>query len=80
MLVRGETCAFQFGFQLNLQERHFDLYAPTRKDREQWVNVFKILAEMAKSKVFTESVTPFEYEKMKLGQLDRESAREHGTY
>ena len=79
VLVKGETCAFQYGFQLNLKERHFDLYAPTRKDREQWVNVFKLLAEMAQDKVYPESMTPFEYQKMKLGLLQRQTGREHGS-
>jgi hypothetical protein len=37
---------WNFGFSLELVERTYELYAPTRKERDKWVLVLGAIAEM----------------------------------
>jgi hypothetical protein len=39
-------CMWNFGFSLELVERTYELYAPTRKERDKWVLVLGAIAEM----------------------------------
>ena len=32
-------CKWNFGFMLKFPEKTYELYAPTRKEREKWVEV-----------------------------------------
>ena len=56
---------WKFSFEIILTDRSFELYSPTRVEREKWVHVFKLLLEMQKKSISTRSVSPFGYAKYK---------------
>ena len=43
---QSQGCSWNFAFELELSDRSLELYAPTRIDREKWVNLFQTVAEM----------------------------------
>ena len=40
------TCKWNFGFSVEFPEKTYELYAPTRKERDKWVEVLGAIAEM----------------------------------
>lgn len=45
----SQACRWNFGFKLVFREKTYELYAPTRSDRDQWVRTLQSLAEMKNS-------------------------------
>ena len=41
-------CQWNFPFSLQFQDKEYELYAPTRNDREQWIHILSTIAEMNK--------------------------------
>lgn len=39
-------CAWNFPFKLSFRDKEYEMYAPTRGDRDQWVKVLGTIAEM----------------------------------
>ena len=56
-----KRCSWNFPFKLEFKERTYELYAPTRGDRDQWILMLGTIAEMNSQGVKLESTTPFEY-------------------
>ena len=54
-------CKWNFGFSLQFPEKTYELYAPTRKEREKWVEVLSTIAEMNAKSINLNSLSPFEY-------------------
>ena len=54
-----QHCSWNFAFKLGFVDKEYELYAPTRKDREQWVKVLGTLAEMNRQGIELEN--PFGY-------------------
>ena len=54
-------CKWNFGFSLQFPQKTYELYAPTRKEREKWVEVFSAIAEMNSKSIMLNSMSPFEY-------------------
>ena len=54
-------CKWNFGFMLKFPEKTYELYAPTRKEREKWVEVLQIVAEMNTKSISLDSMSPFDY-------------------
>ena len=53
---------WNFGFQVEFQgERSYELYAPTRHERDKWVQILGAIAEMNSKQLSLESMTPIEY-------------------
>ena len=42
-----------------------ELYAPTRKDREQWIMIFKLIIEMNEANISTRDISPLVYKRRK---------------
>ena len=40
------TCKWNFGFSVEFPEKTYELYAPTRKERDKWVEVLGAIADM----------------------------------
>ena len=56
-----KSCPWNFSFLLVFKDKEYELYAPTRADREQWIHVLKTIAKMNKLGVKSEHFTPFEW-------------------
>ena len=56
-----KTCQWNFAFQITFKDKTYELYAPTRKDREQWVEAFQTIAEMNKKGIKLQTMKPFDY-------------------
>ena len=52
-------CSWNFGFKLIFADKQYELYAATKKDRDQWIKVLGTLAEMNRQNVQLEN--PFDY-------------------
>ena len=57
-----EVCQWNYNFVLETIERNMELYAPTRKDRDNWVRMFKLIIDMNKQQIGTSTMSPFVYE------------------
>lgn len=55
-----QQCSWNFAFRLVFADKEYELYAATRKDREQWVKVLGTIAEM--NRQCAELGSPFEYQ------------------
>ena len=42
-------------------DKEYEFYAPTRADRDQWVQILKIIAEMNRQGIKLDSTTPLDY-------------------
>ena len=40
------SCQWNFPFLMAFEDKEYELYAPTRNDREQWVHILSTIAEM----------------------------------
>ena len=74
-----KQCGWNFAFYLKFRDETekgdgnggeagvhtYELYAPTRADRAQWIRVFKTISEMNKEGVNLVSMSPLEYLKEK---------------
>ena len=58
-----ELCVWNFCFELEMNDRSMELYAPTRQDREKWVMLFKLLSEMNERLISTRTMSPLEFQK-----------------
>ena len=90
-LMRDEVgrCNWNFPFNVSFEEKTYELYAPTRADREQWVHILGAIAEMNQEGVKLEGMTPFDYikekelvkqrviEESKMTQSARDKAGQH---
>ena len=56
-------CKWNFSFSLSFDDKKYELYAPTRADRDQWVKMLNTIAEMNRQSVKLESMTPFDFER-----------------
>ena len=54
-------CKWNFGFSLEFPEKTYELYAPTRKEREKWVEVLSTIAEMNSKSIKLDTMSPLEY-------------------
>jgi len=54
-------CSWNFPFKLIFKEKEYELYAPSRGDREKWIYILGTIAEMNNQGVKLESMTPFDY-------------------
>lgn len=54
-------CNWNFPFTVTFEDKEYELYAPTRADREQWVHILSTIAEMNLEGIKLESMTPFDY-------------------
>lgn len=54
-------CSWNFPFSLKFTDRIYELYAPTRNDRDKWLKILGAIAEMNKNSIDLELMTPFEY-------------------
>lgn len=54
-------CKWNFGFELEFNDRTYELYSPTRKERDWWVQVLGAIAEMNFKSIQLSSQTPIEY-------------------
>ena len=52
---------WNFGFQLEFPEKTYELYTPTRKERDKWVQILAAIAQMNRLSVALDSMTPLEY-------------------
>ena len=46
---------------LTFKHEEYELYCPSRADRDQWVRMFDSIAEMNKNCTSAEHMTPFEW-------------------
>ena len=58
-----KMCKWNFGFALEFPEKTYELYAPTRKDRQKWVEILSTIAEMNKESYKLNSMSIFDYMK-----------------
>ena len=56
-----KKCAWNFAFILSFTDKEYELYAPTRSDRDQWIHVLQTIAEMNKTMIKTDFTSPFEW-------------------
>lgn len=54
-------CQWNFPFHLAFADKEYELYAPTRTDRDEWIHILSTLAEMNRQGVKLESMSPFDY-------------------
>jgi hypothetical protein len=54
-------CSWNFPFKLTFTDKEYELYAPSRSDREKWIHILGTIAEMNNRGVKLESMTPFDY-------------------
>ena len=67
-----EQCIWNFGFELELNDRSLELYAPNRQERERWVTLFRILSEMNERLVSAAKINPFDFkEEEKLSKVQK---------
>ena len=43
---KATKCGWNFAFKLSFKDKDYELYAPTRQDRTQWVRILSAIAEM----------------------------------
>ena len=67
-------CKWNYNFEIDLTDRTMELFAPTRKDREKWVMIFKIIAEMNDKLISTKTLTPLVYRKQQQEIEDKNAA------
>ena len=46
---------------MKFADKEYELYAPTRADRDQWIQLLKIIAEMNRQGIKLDSTTPLDY-------------------
>ena len=73
-LVNVTYCKWNFGFVLEFAEREYELYAPTRKERDKWVEVLGAVAEMNLKSIGLNTMSPLEY--LKKGEQPHNQASE----
>lgn len=66
---KGSKCPWLFEFRLETTDRSFNLFAPTRLDRDHWVKIFSILVDMNKASVSTKEINPFEFDSKRNKEL-----------
>ena len=54
-------CSWNFPFTLSFTDNEYELYAPTRSDRDKWILILSTIAEMNRQGVKLESMTPSEF-------------------
>ena len=54
-------CKWNFGFSLEFPEKTYELYAPTRKEREKWVEVLSTIADMNSKSISLDAMSPLEF-------------------
>ena len=54
-------CGWNFAFSLEFSDRTYELYAPTRADRDEWVRILGAVAEMNKTGVDVSGVSPHDF-------------------
>ena len=50
-----------FPFMMRFTDKEYELYAPTRADRDQWVKILSTIAEMNTQGINIEFTNPFDY-------------------
>lgn len=68
--VRGrkQESSWMFGFRLEVNSRHYELYAPTRQDLQHWIKIFNLLIQMYAKGFQSNKKTPQEFEKEELAR------------
>ena len=61
MTAEVGQCQWNFPFLLVFADKEYELYAPTRADRDEWVQKLSTFGEMNRQGVKLESMTPFDY-------------------
>ena len=59
--TRATLCKWTFGFTLEFPEKTYELYSPTRRERDKWVEVLSAIAEMNMKSIRLEAMSPFDY-------------------
>ena len=60
MFKDSKQCSWNFAFILTFRDKAYELYAPTRADRDHWVKILKTIAEM-NTKLRLDTRNPIEY-------------------
>ena len=68
-----ETCVWNFCFELELSDRTMELFAPTRMDREKWVEIFNLICEMNDRLISTKSLTPLAFKAQKEAEAKKKA-------
>ena len=50
MKKKIKKCSWNFAFKLVFRDKEYELYAPNRNDRTQWVKILSAIAEINKQK------------------------------
>ena len=72
---------------LRFPDKEYELYSPTRNDREQWVHLLSTIAQMNREGVKSEVLTPFQWlrekelkaQKLEAEQVMSQSARDRAS-
>ena len=59
--MKVKECKWNFAFLLSFREKTYELYAPTRSDRDEWVKTFSTISEMNSKGIKLDTCKPFEY-------------------
>ena len=54
-------CGWNFALSLEFSDRTYELYAPTRADRDEWVRILGAVADMNRQGVDIQGISPHDY-------------------
>lgn len=63
---KDAICLWKFEFHLDCGSRKYELFAPTRADRDHWNRIFNIILKMNQVGVSTRDINPLEFEKARM--------------